>query len=210
MARNAALTRLLAGFGLLNVSEWGFIAALSVHAYRAGGTLDVGLLGVRFVAGAVSSAVLAPLLIGRRGVLSLTTFMRACLLGAAATMAITGSRFVLILLFVVLDAIIAAAYRPAQSRLMPSLAHSPEELTGAVAGISMAKTIGQARRARSSGGAAVEVRLSTGAAMAGEAGVMLLALFCTLGVGGAPAVEVGPSAHQATQRPCRLPQRAGR
>ena len=29
MLRNASLARLLAGFGLLNVAEWGFIAALS-------------------------------------------------------------------------------------------------------------------------------------------------------------------------------------
>ncbi|MDE3130529.1 MAG: hypothetical protein KGL16_05200 [Acidobacteriota bacterium] len=60
LIRNVALMRLLGGFGLLNLSEWGFIAALSVHAYRAGGTLGVGLLGVRFVAGALSSALLAP------------------------------------------------------------------------------------------------------------------------------------------------------
>jgi hypothetical protein len=30
---NTSLRRLLAGFGLLNVAEWGFIAAFSVHAF---------------------------------------------------------------------------------------------------------------------------------------------------------------------------------
>ena len=195
--RNVSLLRLLGGFGLLNVSEWGFIAALSVHAYRVGGTLDVGLLGVRFVAGALSSALLAPLLVNRRGMLSLIATLRACLLGAAAAMVIIGSQFLLVLLFVVLDAVVAAAYRPAQSRLMPSLARSPEDLMSAVAGTSMAKTIGQAVGALL-GGAAVEF-VSAGTAMGGEAAVMLLALACTFGVGGTPmAVDAGPLMRRLT------------
>ncbi|MDE3134421.1 MAG: cyclic nucleotide-binding domain-containing protein [Acidobacteriota bacterium] len=184
---NVSLLRLLCGFGLLNVSEWGFIAALSVHAYRTGGTLDVGLIGVRFLAGSLSSAILAPLLVRRRGILSVIALLRALLLGAAALMAIGGGPFVLVLLFVVLDAVAAAAYRPAQSRLLPSIARSPEELTSAVAGTSLAKTIGQAAGALL-GGAAVEF-VSPGTTMAGGAGVMLLALICTLGVAGAPTLE---------------------
>ncbi len=195
--RNVLLLRLLGGFGLLNVSEWGFIAALSVHAYRVGGTLDVGLLGVRFVAGALSSAVLAPLLVHRRGILSLIAALRACLLGAAAMMVLDGSAFLLVLVFVVADAVVAAAYRPAQSRLMPSLAHSPEELMRAVAGSSMAKTIGQAAGALL-GGAAVEF-VSPGSAMAGEAAMMLLALVCTAGIGGKPIViDTGTVAERLT------------
>ncbi len=186
--RNSSLLRLLTGFGLTNVSEWGFIAALSVHAFRAGGALYVGLLGIRFLAGSVSSALLAPLAASRRGVLSQIALLRALLLGAAAVMAIGGLNFLLVLLFVVLDAVVAAVYRPAQSRLMPSLAHSPQELTTAVAGTSMAKTVGQAAGALLGGGAVGLV--TPGAAMAGEASVMLLAMLCTAGLGGAPATEV--------------------
>jgi CRP-like cAMP-binding protein/predicted MFS family arabinose efflux permease len=205
---NASLLRLLGGFGLLNVSEWGFIAALSVHAYRAGGTLDVGLLGVRFVAGALSSAVLAPLLVNRRGVLSVIALLRAVLLGAAAAMAISGSPYLLVLVFVVADAVIAAAYRPAQSRLMPPLARSPEELTAAVAGSSMTKTIGQAAGALL-GGAAVDF-VSPGTAMAGEAAVMLLALACTFGVGGAPVVvDAGPLARRLREGMSAFPSVLG-
>ena len=186
LLRNPSLARVLAGFGLLNVSEWGFVAALSVHAYRTGGTLDVGLIGVRFLAGAASSAVLAPLLVSRRAMLSLIALLRACLLAGAALMATEHGDFVLVLLFVVLDAVVAAVYRPAQSHLMPSLAHSPQELTRAVAGVSMAKTIGQAAGALL-GGAAVEF-VSPPSAMAAEAGVMVVALLCTLRVGGVPAL----------------------
>jgi hypothetical protein len=38
-----------------------------VHAYRVGGTLDIGLLGVRFVAGALSSALRGGARAPRRG-----------------------------------------------------------------------------------------------------------------------------------------------
>jgi hypothetical protein len=182
---NNSLRRLLAGFGLLNVAEWGFIAAFSVHAFRVGGALDVGLIGLRFLAGAVSSAALAPMLAGRRGVLSQIAMARAVLLGCAAVLALSGAQFLLLLAFVVADSIVAAAYRPAQSRLMPALASSPEELMQAVAGTSMAKTIGQAAGALIGGGAVEFV--SPRVTMVGEAAVMLLALFCTLGIDRAPA-----------------------
>ena len=138
--RNRGLLRLLVGFGLLNLSEWGFITALSVHAFRVGGTLDVGLIGIRLLAGAVSSAVLAPIFASRTGALSVVALLRACLLGAAAATVIAGSPYLVALIFVVADSIVGAVYRPAQSRLMPSLAQSPIELTQAVAGTSMAKT----------------------------------------------------------------------
>jgi CRP-like cAMP-binding protein len=192
--RNPALVRLLIGFGLFNLAEWGFITALSVHAFRVGGTLDVGLIGIRLLAGAVSSAVLAPLFASRTGALSVVALLRACLLGAAAVMVIVGSPYLVVLVFVVLDSVAAAVYRPAQSRLMPSLARSPIELTRAVAGTSMAKTIGQAAGALIAGGA-IEI-ISPGAAMAGEAGVMLLALLCSLGIRGTPATESGEPANR--------------
>jgi hypothetical protein len=141
--RNYGLTRLLIGFGVLNLAEWGFVTALSVHAFRVGGTLDVGLIGLRLLAGALSSALFAPLFASRRGVLSIVALLRAGLLGAAAALVLTGSPYLVVLLFVIGDSVAGAVYRPAQSRLMPSLARSPIELTRAVAGTSMAKTIGQ-------------------------------------------------------------------
>lgn len=189
LLRNSSLVRVLAGFGLFNASEWGFVTALSIEAFRLGGTLYVGLIGLRFLAGATSSALIAPLFASRRGVLSLIALLRALALGVAAALTLTGNPFALVLLFVVIDSAVAAVYRPAQSRLMPSLAGSPQQLTKAVAGTSMAKTIGQAAGALI-GGAMVEV-VSPGAAMAGAAAVMLAALACTLGLGGRPAVEVG-------------------
>ncbi len=197
LLRNRSLLRLLCGFGLMNVSEWGFIAALSVHAYNEGGTLDVGLIGVRFLAGAVSSALIAPLVASRRGLLGLVALLRAILLGGAAAAAIGGSPFGVVLIFVVADAIVAATYRPAQSRLMPSLAHSPQELTQAVAATSMAKTVGQALGALL-GGMAVAL-ISPPAVMACEAAVMLLSLACTFRLGGTPAADAGSASSRLRQ-----------
>lgn len=192
-SRNRALTRLLGAFGLLNVAEWGFVTALSIYAFRVGGTLDVGLIGLRLLAGAASSAVLAPLFASRRGVLSAVTLLRSVLLGGAALLVLGKSPFAVILLVVVVDSVVAAIYRPAQSRLMPSLARSPQELTRAVAGTSMAKTIGQAAGAML-GGAAVEV-VSPGTAMAGEAGVMLIAFVCGFGLSARVAGDTARRSH---------------
>jgi CRP-like cAMP-binding protein len=205
--RNRALARLLLGFGLMNLAEWGFVTALSVHAFRVGGTLDVGLIGLRLLAGAVSSAVLAPLFASRSGALSGVSLLRACLLGAAAATVISGSPYLVALVFVVADSVVAAVYRPAQSRLMPSLARSPIELTHAVAGTSMAKTIGQAAGALIAGGA-VEL-VSPGAAMAGEAGVMLLALLCSLGLRGAPAIDSGRTPNRVRDGLAAFPEVLG-
>lgn len=180
--RNPALGRLLAGFAILNLSEWGFVTALSVHAFHQGGALDVGLIGLRLLAGALSSAVLAPVTAARRGVLTLVALARACLLGAAAVLALDASGFALILAFVVLDSVVAAIYRPAQSRLMPSLARSPTELTRGVAGTSLAKTLGQAGGALLAG---VTIQfVSPETTMAGEAGVMAVSALVTAGMAG--------------------------
>lgn len=176
--RNRRLMRLLASFSLLNISEWGFVTALSIHAFRVGGALDVGLIGLRLLAGALSSALLAPLLLNRSGVLSGIALARTVLLAAAAALAIAGASFLWILLFVVLDSVVAAGYRPAQSSLIPSLSRTPHELIRAVAGTSTAKTLGQAAGALLGGGAVEFV--SPGAAMAGEAAIMFLAFLCGL------------------------------
>jgi hypothetical protein len=93
----------------------------------------------------------------------------------------------LLLLFVLLD--VAAGYRPAQSRLMPSLARSPAELAHAVAGTSMAKMIGQAAGALLGG--ALVAFASAGTAMAAEATLFLIALACTVGIGGRSVAHGG-------------------
>jgi CRP-like cAMP-binding protein len=180
MLRNVPLMRLLGGFAALNVAEWAFVTALSIFAYREGGTLAVGLIGLRLVGGAASSALLAPLVAHRRGVLGSVTALRALVLATAAALVKSGAGFGAALPLVVLDSVAAGPYRPAQSRLLPGLARSPAQLSLAAAEVSMVKTLGQALGALL-GGVGVAL-VSPGKAMAGAAGLMVLAALITFGL----------------------------
>jgi CRP-like cAMP-binding protein len=175
--RNRALFGLLSAFAALNLAEWSFVTALSIYAYRVDGALAVGFVGFRFVPGALSSALLAPLVDRRSRILTLTALTRVVLLGAAAAAVIAGVELALVLILVGLDAAVAAPYRPAQARLLPSLARTPGELTTAAAGVSMVKTLSQALGALA-GGVAVAV-VAPGTAMAGAAVVMIAAVMLT-------------------------------
>jgi CRP-like cAMP-binding protein len=177
---NFRLRRLLAAFAIGNLAEWSFVTELSIYAFRSGGTLAVGLIGLRLLAGALSSATIAPLAAGRRGALTIVAIARMLLLGAAACLALSGAGFGLVIAAVVLDSIIAAAYRPAQSWVLPTLAHSPEEMLKAAAGTSIVKTLGQAAGALI-GGFAIEA-ISPASAMIGSACLMGLAALTGLGL----------------------------
>jgi hypothetical protein len=48
---NVGLRRLLLAFAALTLAEWAFVTALSIHAYRVGGTLAVGFVDFRFALG---------------------------------------------------------------------------------------------------------------------------------------------------------------
>ncbi len=174
---NPDLRRLLASFAALSFSEWAFVTALSIDAFRVAGTLAVGFVGFRFVPGALSSALLAPLVENRRRALTYLAAGRTALLGIAASAVVAGAPLALALVVVGLDAVVGAGYRPAQSRLLPGAAHTPAELTAAAAGISIVKTLAQAAGALA-GGVAVEL-VSPGAAMAAAAAVMATAVVLT-------------------------------
>jgi CRP-like cAMP-binding protein len=175
--------RLLLAFALLNVAEWSFMTAFSIYAFDREATLGVGLIGLRFLAAAISSATLAPFVEARRRVTTISALMRAVLLGIAALMALAGVSLWPLLAVVLLDAVAGACYRPAQQRLIPSLVHTPSELMRAVAGCSTAKTLGQALGGTAGG---VVLTVFTPAwTMAGGAAVMWLAALCVLGPGSA-------------------------
>ena len=140
---NKGLRNLLIAFGLANVAEWGFITAFSVHAFDVGGTLAVGLLGIRMFAGAASTTMIAPRFEESRRALTAITFSRTVLLVGSAVLAMSGAAFGFTLALVVLDAVVAAGYRPVHQSLLPALANSPAELMRAVAGTSTTKTVGQ-------------------------------------------------------------------
>lgn len=183
---NRGLRRLLSAFATVSFSELAFVTALSIDAFRIGGTLAVGFVGFRLLPGAVSSALLAPLVDSRREVLTRIAGTRVVLLGLSAGGVLAGVPLPLVLVVVGLDAVVAAPYRPAQSLLVPRLARAPAEVSATAAGISTVKTLGQAVGALAGGiGAAV---IAPGSVMAGAAVVMAGAAATTVGLGGRQAL----------------------
>ncbi len=177
---NAGLRRLLSAFAAVNLSEWAFVTALAIYAYRIGGTLAVGFVGFRFLPGAVSSALLAPLVDGRPGILTRIALLRVVLLGLGAAGVLTSVGLVVVLVITSLDAVVAAPYRPAQSLFLPTLARTPTQLSAGAAGVSMVKTLGQAVGALL-GGVGVAV-VAPGSVMALAAAVMIIAALLTVGL----------------------------
>jgi CRP-like cAMP-binding protein len=170
--RRPAIRRVLAAFACLMAGEWAVIAALSFHAYRVGGALAVGLLGLRFVPGAATGLV-APRLIEQRQptrVLRAVAGGRALLIGAIAAAVALGLPYAVVLAVLAADGAIAAVYRPAQSALLPSLAATPGELTAGAGLLGNVKTVAQVAGASIGG---VLVVASSTAAVAGGAAILM-------------------------------------
>lgn len=181
---------MLAAFLVVNLSEWAFVTALSIYAYRIGGTLAVGFVGFRFLPGALSSALLAPLVDGQGRILTRVARVRTVLLGLGAAGVVAQVALPIVLVIVALDAVVAAPYRPAQSRLIPRLARAPTEISASAAGVSMGKTLGQAVGALA-GGVSVAL-VAPGSVMAGAAVMMAAAAALTDGLdtGASPVSRV--------------------
>jgi CRP-like cAMP-binding protein len=137
-------------------------------------------VGFRFLPGAVSSALLAPVVDSRPGILTRIALLRVVLLGLGAAGVLTSVGLVIVLVITSLDAVVAAPYRPAQSLLLPTLARTPTQVSAGAAGVSMVKTLGQAVGALL-GGVGVAL-VQPGAVMAVAAAVMIVAALLTVGL----------------------------
>ena len=60
LAGNRPLAQLVVAFAFVSTAEWAYVTALSVHALRQDGTIAVGLVGLRFFVGAISSLIETP------------------------------------------------------------------------------------------------------------------------------------------------------
>jgi len=178
--RQPAIARLLAAFGLVTVAEWATVTSLSIYVFGIGGTLAVGFVGFRFVPGALSSMLFAPLVERHHGVLSRIAIARTLLLGAAAAWVLAGYDTEVVIVLIAIDAAVAAPYRAAQSRILPVLSREPEELAGATAGVSIMKTVGQA--GGSLAGGVLAAWIDPGAVMAGGAVAMAAAAAVSAGL----------------------------
>ena len=133
-AHRGPLRRAQLSFGLMWASESAFMVALGVLAFRAGGAAAVGAVTAARMAAA---ALLAPFLATmadrtrRERVLVAIGVVRAAMLAAAAANTAADGPAAATYAFAVVATIAVTLYRPAHSALLPALAKSPQELTGA-------------------------------------------------------------------------------
>ena len=178
--RQPQIARLLAAFGLVTVAEWATVTSLSIYVFGIGGTLAVGFVGFRFVPGALSSMLFAPLVERHHGVLARIALARTLLLAAAAAWVLSGYDTVVVIVIIAIDAAVSAPYRAAQSRILPVLSREPEELAAATAGVSIMKTVGQA--GGSLAGGVLAALIDPGAVMMGGAVAMAAAALVSSGL----------------------------
>jgi MFS family permease len=134
LARNRPIRLLLMAWGVCYASDLAAFTAASVYAYRTGGA---GLVGIFGLAKGLSGALLVPLVtswsdrVRRERLLIASVVPRAVLLAAAAVAMASGGQAVLVIVLVSVAAGLASVFRQVQAALLPWLARTPDELTGA-------------------------------------------------------------------------------
>ncbi len=145
MFANADLRRLqLAGIGS-TLGIWAYGVAIAVYAYDVDGARAVGLLYfVRWLLAGAFAPWLALLAdrVSRRRVMLAADLLRAGIVGGMAAVAATHGPTTLVYALAVLASIVGAAFHPAQSALLPSLAKTPEELAASNVALSSTSSIG--------------------------------------------------------------------
>jgi hypothetical protein len=133
LARNRALVRVLAGYGLFVLTEYSVWIAMLVFAYSRGGATAAGLVAVaQLVPAAVVAPVVASIADRRSPVVLLAGgyLVQAAAMAATAAAAMAG-----VSLAAYAGAVVAATAmtttRPAQATLIPSVAATPDQLTAA-------------------------------------------------------------------------------
>ena len=139
------LRRLQAAGALAWVADWSYLVALGIYAFRAGGSLDVGLAGLIRM---FPSAFVAPFasLLGdryprRRVLLVVELAWSAALAGSAVTFAVGGPAG-LIYGLAALTGIASTISRPTQAAILPWLAKSSEELVAGNVASSIIEAMG--------------------------------------------------------------------
>src|SRR5256885_1024183 len=142
--RNSGIRRLQIVWGAAIAAEWGHFVALGVYAYERGGTSAVGIAGlIRLLPAAViapAAAVLGDRFRRERFLLGVAILGGLALAGSAAAAAAGLPAVVYGLAAVV--GVAATLIRPTLQALLPSLAHTPEELIAANGTSSTVESIG--------------------------------------------------------------------
>jgi MFS family permease len=132
--RNPEIRRVEMAWMLGWASEWAWLVALWVYAYRASGVVAVGVLGL---ARTLPAALLAPAMstlsdrLPRHRVLLGVHLGRALVLGLVALAVGSGAPPLVVYLLAPLDALCGVMHRPTHMPLLPALARSPDDLVAA-------------------------------------------------------------------------------
>jgi MFS family permease len=131
---NPQLRRLqLAGVGSV-VGQWAYSIAVYVYAFEAGGAKAVGLVTlIRTIPAAITAPFLATLAdrLPRVPLMASTSLGRAAAIGAAGGIALSDGPAWAVYTLAGVASILATAFLPAESAILPELARNPEELTAA-------------------------------------------------------------------------------
>jgi MFS family permease len=141
---NRNVRRAELGWGASIGAEWVHFVALGVYAYRTGGTAAVGIAGlVRLLPAAVVEPYAASAVdrFRRERILLVTALVGAAALAASAAAAYAGARPVVYAAASVVG-VATTLTRPALQALLPSLAHTPEELIAANGATSTIESLG--------------------------------------------------------------------
>jgi MFS family permease len=140
VSRNERLRRVELAYASSVASETAYLVALGVFAYKAGGALAVGVVGLIRMLPAALATPFAALLgdrYSRERVLLFVALASAIALASSAVVFYLGAVAGLIYGLAAFHAAVSTLLRPALAALVPSLATTPEELVAAN-GFSMA------------------------------------------------------------------------
>jgi predicted MFS family arabinose efflux permease len=129
-----ALRRMQLALAASLVGDWAYSTAVTVWAYREGGAPLVGLwAGVRLALIAVATPLGSSMVdrISRKGVLLVSTLVRAALVAAAVVALLVEAPTWVVLVLATLAPLVGCVFRPAQLAWLPSLTDHPGELTAA-------------------------------------------------------------------------------
>ncbi len=143
--RNRGLRRINLALAGSVIGDWAYSIAVSIWAYQQGGAGAVGLFGAaRLITMSISGPLLATLAdrLPRRRVMIGADLVRVVLVAAGAVAIEVDAAPIVVYGLALLVSIAGTAFRPAQASLLPVLARTPQELTGANVVSSTIESIG--------------------------------------------------------------------
>jgi len=131
-ARDRNLRRAQGAFALAWLAEWASTVGIGIVAFRDGGALAVGLVGLRMLPPALLAPFAAAVAdrVRRERILLAVSLGRAVAFAAVAAL-VAADRTVAVYVLVVVTSMLGVLYRPAHSALLPSLCRDAHDLAGA-------------------------------------------------------------------------------